>query len=326
MKNEGASSSDVPEPVLKTDFAWLGERYQGKVRDSYRSGAIRVLIATDRLSAFDRQITSVPGKGQVLTSMAQFWFSQTGHIVENHVIAVPDPSVMVVRNVEIIPIEVVVRGYLAGSAWRDYKEGRAISGVVLPAGLQEFEQLASPIITPSTKEVVGSHDLPISEAEVVARGLATGPIWEQVRSAALALFDFASKHVAKRGLLLADTKYEFGLLGDRVVLADEVHTLDCSRFWVAASYHERVRSGLAPEMLDKEPVRRWLMAQGFSGEGEVPQVPDQYRMELREYYKASAERITGEPMVFDDREPISRISDALKRFFSENGYPEILRP
>jgi len=316
MQDEKGKQGVLPPSLEATHFTWLGQRYQGKVRDSYTRGNQRILIATDRLSAFDRGICAVPGKGQVLTQMARYWFEQTGHIVRNHVIAVPDPTVMVVHEVSIIPIEVVVRGYLAGSAWRDYQAGRSISGVRLPSGLREFEQLARPIVTPSTKEAVGSHDMPISEADLLTRGLVAESVWSTVRETALNLFEFATKELAARGLLLADTKYEFGMLGDSVVLADEIHTLDCSRFWLRETYEQSLRKGSAPEMLDKEPIRRWLMQQGFSGEGEIPRVSDDYRMELREYYRASAERITGQTFHLDQEDPTGRIEANLRAFLA----------
>jgi phosphoribosylaminoimidazole-succinocarboxamide synthase len=314
MQSGSVSSQSLPASLETTEFSWLGSRYQGKVRDSYTRGDRRILIATDRLSAFDRGICSVPGKGQVLTQMARYWFERTAHISKNHVIAVPDPAVMVVHEVEIIPIEVVVRGYLAGSAWRDYSANRPVSGVTLPPDLREFAQLKSPIITPSTKEAVGSHDMPISEAEIVARGVVPASVWDRVRTTALELFNFATKELAERGLLLADTKYEFGLLGDSLVLADEIHTLDCSRFWIRDSYEVALRERKAPDMLDKEPIRRWLMQQGFSGEGAVPQVSDEYRLELREYYRASAARVTGQQLQLDDKPPVERIETNLRRF------------
>lgn len=298
-----------------THFSWLGERYEGKVRDCYVREGQRVLIATDRLSAFDRVLTTVPGKGQVLTQMAKYWFDKTGSIVANHVIAAPDPCVMVVREVSIIPIEVVVRGFLAGSAWRDYKAGHPVSGIVLPPGLREFDQLEEPIVTPATKAAVGAHDLPISERELLDRRLVSESVWSQVREIALALFECGRQEVERRGLLFVDTKYEFGMLDGTVVLADEIHTLDSSRFWVKDSYESQRQKGEAPEMLDKEPIRRWLMERGFMGEGMPPEITDSYRMELREYYRASASRITGEQIVLDDSEPVTRVEANLRRYF-----------
>lgn len=308
-------SSMIPTPLQDTNFTWLGERYVGKVRDSYVRDRTRVLIATDRLSAFDRVITTVPGKGQVLTRLAKFWFDRCASVVENHVIDVPDPCVMIGREVSIIPVEVVVRGYVAGSAWRDYVAGNLVSGVKLPPGLREFDRLAQPILTPSTKEAFGKHDMPISEAEIVSRGIVTGPLWERIRETALRLFEVATKELEARGLLFADTKYEFGLLDGRLVLADEIHTLDSSRFWVAASYEEKLQRGEAPEMLDKEPIRRWLMERNFKGDGPLPVIPDEYRMELVRHYTESFKMITGIECAIDTSEPLARIERNLRSYF-----------
>ncbi len=306
---------DMPAALQETDYGWLGSLYRGKVRDSYIRGDERVLIATDRLSAFDRIISSVPGKGQILTSMAAYWFKRVGDVIDNHLVAIPDPAVMIVKEVSIIPVEVVVRGYLAGSAWRDYEAGRLVSGHRLPAGLAQFHRFPDPLITPFTKEAVGQHDQPISEAEVLARGLVSRDHWEEIKSAALRLFEIGTQEVAKRGLLFADTKYEFGILDGRVVLADEIHTLDSSRFWVAETYHSNLSRGEPPEMLDKEPIRRWLIERGFMGEGELPEIDDAYRLSLREHYLKSASRITGESYNLDDSDPVARISRNLKSFY-----------
>jgi len=306
--------SSMPRPLQETDFPWLGERYSGKVRDSYVRDGKRILIATDRLSAFDRVITTVPGKGQVLTQLAKYWFDRCASVVENHVLAVPDPCVMVGREVSIIPVEVVVRGYVAGSAWRDYRAGRAVSGVTLPAGLHEFERLPQPILTPSTKEVLGKHDVPISEQEIVSRGIVNASLWDRIRETALKLFGLGTRELEGRGLLFADTKYEFGVLDGRLVLADEIHTLDSSRFWVSSTYEERLRNGESPEMLDKEPIRRWLTERNFTGEGAIPVIPDDYREELTRHYLKSFKLITGVECVIDSSDPVARIERNLRDY------------
>jgi phosphoribosylaminoimidazole-succinocarboxamide synthase len=304
-----------PAALARADVRWLGNRYEGKVRDTYQREELRILIATDRLSAFDRVVTTVPGKGQILTQMASYWFNRTSHIVQNHVVAVPDPCVMVGREVSIIPIEVIVRGFLAGSAWRNYASGEQTSGVEFPPGMREFERLRTPVVTPSTKEALGKHDQPISEFEIVRRGIVSAGIWEEVRSKALELFAFASREVSARGLLFVDTKYEFGLLDGKVILADEIHTLDSSRFWLEDSYERNVASGEAPEMLDKEPIRRWLVAQGFAGDGVVPAISERYREELTQHYVRSCERITGVPCRLNVEDPNSRIERNLREYF-----------
>jgi phosphoribosylaminoimidazole-succinocarboxamide synthase len=304
----------MPPALSETNYSWLGDVYRGKVRDSYLAGGKRVLIATDRLSAFDRVISTVPGKGQVLTKMAAYWFGRTKEIVANHLLGIPDPNVMVVKDVSIVPVEVIVRGYLAGSAWRDYEAGRLVSGHRLATGMSQFEQFPRPLVTPCTKEAVGHHDMPISESELLARGLVSREHWEEIRTTALKLFELGSREVASRGLLFADTKYEFGLLDGKLVLADEIHTLDSSRFWVKDSYEQNLSKGEPPEMLDKEPIRRWLIERGFMGEGQPPVIDDTYRLALREHYMQSAERITGEVCTLDDSEPVTRIAQNVRDF------------
>jgi phosphoribosylaminoimidazole-succinocarboxamide synthase len=307
----------LPSAIEKTEFTWLGEKYTGKVRDVYSRGDTKVLIATDRLSAYDRLLTTVPVKGEVLTQLAGFWFQKVAHIVSHHVVAIPDPNIMIATSVDIIPVEVVVRGYLAGGGWREYSATGQVSGVVLPGGLHEFQKLDSPIVTPSTKEAVGNHDLPISEEDIVRRGIVSEAIWSKVRTLALALFDLGSKEVASRGLLLVDTKYEFGVKDGEVILADEIHTLDSSRFWVASSYEEYRAGGKQPEMLDKEPVRRWLAERGFMGEGPIPEITDQERGVWMEHYLKSFELITGNRLVpAPERDPLKRMDCNLRAFFN----------
>ncbi len=305
----------LPPSLEYTDFAWLGPRYQGKVRDTYQRGDSRILVATDRLSAFDRVVATVPGKGQILTRMAHYWFERTRHITPNHVIAVPDPCVMIGHEVSIIPVEVIVRGFLAGSAWRDYQAGKQTSGVRFPSGMREFEELREPVVTPSTKEVMGKHDQPIAESEIVRQGIVSAEVWDEVRSKALQLFGLAARELSARGLMFVDTKYEFGLLDGAVILADEIHTLDSSRFWLADSYERNIASGIAPEMLDKEPIRRWLISQGFSGEGKVPDISEGYRNELTRHYVRSCERITGQACALNFDDPKVRIDRNLRGHF-----------
>lgn len=298
--------------LTDTDFTFLGEKYSGKVRDCYGRGNERILITSDRLSCFDVVVASIPFKGQVLTELAGYWFERTKHIVANHVIDIPDPNVIIGRNCQILPIEVVVRQYLAGSAGRDYEAGRAISGIKLPPGLKAHQRLPELIVTPSTKAPRGDHDLPISAAEIVSRGIISAARWDEIRSAALALFSFAAKEVESRGLLMVDTKYEFGLIGDELVLADEVHTLDCSRFWIASSYPERFASGETPEMLDKEPIRQWLLNQGYSGNGPIPEFTSERRVEIARHYLDSFRLITGKELEPQAGDPRLRIEQRLR--------------
>ena len=303
----------LPFVLDKTDFSKYGERYEGKVRDTYRANGKRLLVTTDRLSCFDVVVTSVPFKGLVLTQLAAYWFKQTEKIIANHIISIPDPNVMLVRDCQIVPIEVVVRGYLAGSAWRDYEAGQPVSGIKLPAGLKQYDKLPSVMLTPSTKAPRGEHDEPISEVEILKRNIISPEKWEKIRTVALKLFECGSHMAEQRGLLLADTKYELGFIGDELILADEIHTLDSSRFWVASSYRERIASGQTPEMLDKQPTREWLLSQGYRGNGPIPDFSVEHRVALAQHYVSCFERITGQSLQLNVGPVTERIAAALAR-------------
>jgi len=306
MLNDALIRSQLPLVLQQSNFTFLAQPYIGKVRDSYLKGDTRYLITSDRLSCFDVVVTTVPFKGQVLNFLAEHWFKLSNDLVENHVIDIPDPNVMVVQDVNILPIEVVVRGYLSGSAWRDYAAGKAISGIRLPQGMKNSQKLERPLLTPSIKAPKGEHDEPISEEEIIKSGKVEPKIWEEVRQKAFALFELGTKEAAKQGLILVDTKYEFGLRNGRVILADEIHTLDSSRFWIAKSYPERFAKGEVPEMLDKEPIRQWLISKGFMGSGPIPEFTDDHRVELAKHYLNSARLVTG-------REVDAQVGDVLKR-------------
>ncbi|MCO6431539.1 MAG: phosphoribosylaminoimidazolesuccinocarboxamide synthase [Deltaproteobacteria bacterium] len=297
MLSDEQISAQLPHVLNVTKYDFLGQRHQGKVRDSYTRGKIRILIATDRLSCFDRVVTTVPFKGEVLNTLAVHWFTLSKDIIENHILDIPDPNVIVANECAIIPIEVVVRAYLAGSAWRDYSSGRAVSGIVLPPGLRKHGKLPQPLLTPSTKAEIGKHDEPIGEQEILARGLVSALLWGQIRDTALALFGLGQKEAAKNGLILVDTKYEFGMYEGRLVLADEIHTLDSSRYWVADTYTEKLADNETPEMLDKEPTRQWLLEQGFKGDGPIPTFTDEHRIDIARHYISAFERIAGRPFV-----------------------------
>lgn len=309
-----ALHSQLANVLERTNFDFLGSRYEGKVRDCYVKDSVRFLIASDRLSCFDRVVTSIPCKGEVLTRMAQHWFALSHDILPNHIIDVPDPNVMVVQECEIFPIEVVVRAYLTGSAWRDYSAGKAISGIKLASGMKASQKLETPIITPSTKAAKGSHDEPISEAEILARGLVAPRLWQQACEAAHALFALGVTEAAKQGLLLVDTKYEFGIKEGKLILADEIHTLDSSRYWIAQSWAERFAKGETPEMLDKEPVRQWLLERGFKGDGEIPFFSDDHRVEIAEHYIKSYQKVTGCDFEIEVEPVAARVEKALRRF------------
>jgi phosphoribosylaminoimidazole-succinocarboxamide synthase len=282
----------------------LSGRRVGKVRVSYDlPDGRRLFVTTDRLSAFDRLIASVPHKGQVLNQLSAWWFEQTADIVANHAIAVPDPNVLIARSATPLPVEVVVRGYITGvtdtALWTRYAQGeRTVYGHRLPDGLHKNERLAHPIITPTTKGESGEHDVPLSCADVVERGLVDAALWDRVTDAALTLFDVGSTIGDRAGLILDDTKYEFGLAADgELLLIDEVHTPDSSRWWVAGSYRERLVRGDEPESLDKEVVRRALAEAGYSGDGAVPALDADVWRATSDRYIDAYERLTGHDFV-----------------------------
>ncbi len=270
---------------------------RGKVRDSFELGERLLIVTTDRISAFDRVLTTIPFKGEVLNRLSVHWFNATRDLFPNHLIEQASPRSMLVAKGEVIPIEVVVRGYLTGSAWRDYENGRAVSGVSLPAGMRVNERFPEPLLTPSTKEEQGRHDEPISREEILRRGIVRAERWAEIERAARALFRRGRELSAARGLILVDTKYEFALSEGQLMVVDEMHTPDSSRFWLADSYDELFRAGKDQRKIDKEYLRQWLMERGFSGEGEPPAIPDEVRAEVAWRYIQAYQLITGEEFV-----------------------------
>lgn len=293
------------DPFLDLDLP-LPDRRDGKVRVSFAlpadaGGGRRLFVTTDRLSAFDRVIAGVPYKGQVLNQLAAWWFAQTVDIVPNHVLEIPDPNVLVARSAHPLPVEVVVRGYITGvtstSLWQQYADGaRTIYGHPFPDGLRKNTALPYALVTPTTKAEHGGHDEPITVAEVVEHGLVEPKMWGQTVEAALQLFRRGQQVAAEAGLILADTKYEFGIdEHGSLLLIDEMHTPDSSRYWVADSYHQRLTAGEEPESLDKEVVRRALLATGYRGDGEPPALPDEVWQQTSARYIDAYERLTGTP-------------------------------
>ncbi len=279
-------ATDVPElPVTR-----------GKVRDVYDLGDRLLLVATDRLSAFDRVLGRVPYRGQILNRLSAWWFAATRDLIENHLIAVPDPNLSLVEKARPLPVEVVVRGYITGttktSLWKLYQAGeRRPYGVPLPEGLRKNDPLPEPILTPTTKATgPGGRDERLTREEILARGLVPQALWERIEAAALALFRRGQALAERAGFLLVDTKYEFGLVGDRLILIDELHTPDSSRYWSRASY----RRG-EPEHFDKEYLRLWYAERGFTGEGTPPPLPPELAAELAWRYARVFEGLTGEP-------------------------------
>ncbi len=303
--------------LVETHLDALGTRYRGKVRDTYRTGDGRlILVTTDRISAFDHILPRpIPFKGQVLNQLAAHFFHATHDIVPNHVLSVPDPNVTVALVCEPIPIEFVVRGYLAGHAWRVYQTGgRELCGVALPDGLRQNRRLPHPMLTPATKAAEG-HDEDVSRGGILDLGLMDAATFDRIADFALRLFERGTELAAVRGLILVDTKYEFGFdrQGD-IVLIDEVHTPDSSRYFYAEGYDERLARDEPQRQLSKEFVREWLMEQGFQGkEGQtMPDLPDDFRVLAAKRYIELFETVTGESFEPDaHRDPEARIRAAL---------------
>jgi len=284
----------------------LPNRYNGKVRENYDlPDGSRIIIATDRLSAFDVILTAIPFKGQVLTQTARYWFEETADICPNHVLSYPDPNVVIGTRLDILPVEIVVRGYLAGttstSILTKYRKGeRQMYGITLPDALKDNEKLPVPIITPTSKAFDGGHDEPLSGEEILAQGLLTAEQWETVSRYALALFARGQARAAERGLILVDTKYEFGTDKDgRIVLADEIHTPDSSRYWIADSYAESFATGGRPVSFDKDFVRAWVTERCDPYKDPIPEIPRDLVEQTSKVYIQAFEQITGKTFVPD---------------------------
>ncbi|MFT4070600.1 MAG: phosphoribosylaminoimidazolesuccinocarboxamide synthase [Dysgonamonadaceae bacterium] len=292
--------------LIKTDYSFQGQThvYHGKVRDVYSIGADElVMIATDRISAFDVILPQgIPYKGQVLNQIAAKFLDATSDIVPNWKTATPDPMVTVGIRCETYKVEMIVRGYLTGSAWREYQTGaRTLCGITLPEGMKENQKFASPILTPTTKADEG-HDENISREEIIAQGLVPKDEYEKIEKYALALFQRGTEMAAERGLILVDTKYEFGKHNGEIYLIDEIHTPDSSRYFYADTYQELFEKGAEQKQLSKEFVRKWLMDHHFQGkEGEVvPEMAEEFCISVSERYIELYEHIVGEKFVKAD--------------------------
>jgi len=307
----------LPNCLVETDFRALGEKYEGKVRDNYSRGGRRFIVVTDRISAFDRVLGTVPFKGQVLNRLAAWWFRHTDDAAPNHMLSVPDPNVLECVECRPVLVEMVVRAYATGttstSLWTHYERGaRVFCGHRLPDGLKKHQKLPEPIVTPTTKAPKGEHDVSGSRDEILATGKVTAADFDEAAAIAMRLFAAGQKICAARGLILVDTKYEFGRTSDgKLVVIDEIHTPDSSRFWKAATYDERFQAGQDPDPLDKDFVRRWYISQGYKGDGDPPAMPDDIRVGAAERYIAAYEQITGEPFVPNTDPPLPRIAKNL---------------
>lgn len=312
--------------LVRTDFNFSGQTnvYHGKVRDVYSIGEdLLVMIASDRISAFDVVLPQgIPYKGQVLNQIAAKFLDATADIVPNWKQATPDPMVTVGLRCEQYKVEMVIRGYLTGSAWREYKAGaRTLCGVALPDGMKENEKFPSPIITPTTKEDVG-HDENISKEEIIAQGLVSKEEYEQLEKYTYALFQRGTEMAAQKNLILVDTKYEFGKNDGKIYLIDEIHTPDSSRYFYADTYRELFEKGEEQRQLSKEFVRKWLMDNGFQGKDgqQVPEMTEEYCNSVSERYIELYEKIVGEKFVKADASSVSeRIENNIKEYLKTRG-------
>ncbi|WP_445501740.1 phosphoribosylaminoimidazolesuccinocarboxamide synthase [Microvirga sp. G4-2] len=304
----------------------LPNHYRGKVRDNYDlPDGRRIIIASDRISAFDINLASIPLKGQVLTQTARFWFEKTADICPNHIIEYPDPNVALCKKLTILPVEIVVRDYLAGTTGTSilslYKQGqREMYGIRLPDGMRDNQKLPQTIITPTTKAFHGGHDEPLTASEIVERNLLSAEQWKTVSDYALALFAKGREAAAARGLILVDTKYEFGIdEAGQIMIADEIHTPDSSRYWFAGSYPQRFEAGERPESFDKDFVRSWVVARCDPYKDPIPEIPADVILETSRVYIDAYERITGQTFALPDvNVPVlERIRKNLARYFSK---------
>jgi phosphoribosylaminoimidazole-succinocarboxamide synthase len=302
----------------------LPNHYRGKVRDNYDlPDGRRIIIASDRISAFDQNLAAIPLKGQVLTQTAKFWFEATADICPNHVIEYPDPNVLVGRRLTILPVEIVVRDYLAGTTGTSilslYKAGqREMYGIRLPDGMRDNERLPQTIITPTSKAFHGGHDEPLTPAEIVGQGLLSQEQWRTVSDYALALFAKGREMARERGLILVDTKYEFGIdESGKIMIADEIHTPDSSRYWFLESYQQRFEAGERPESFDKDFIRTWVVARCDPYKDEIPDIPQDVVLETSRVYIDAFERITGQTFALPPKDVpvLERVRRNLKAYF-----------
>ena len=315
--------SRLHDVLVDAEFPELPNFGRGKVRDHYDlPDGRRIIITTDRQSAFDQVLTAVPFKGQVLTAAARFWFDATADIIDNHVIEYPDANAVVVRKLDMLPIEVIVRDYLTGSTstsiWSLYKVGnRKPYGFPMPDGMKKNQKLSQTIVTPTTKGAMGEHDHPISGPDIVSRGLLSATQWAEVEHAALALFQRGKDIAAKHGLILVDTKYEFGYdENGKLYIADEIHTPDSSRYWIADSYPRLFNEGNEPDSLDKEFLRLWIAERCDPYKEPIPEIPDETLVDFSARYISLYEQVSGKTFeISTNGEPVrDRVRRNLKKF------------
>jgi phosphoribosylaminoimidazole-succinocarboxamide synthase len=318
MPEQAQLMAAIPTALGKVELDGFGPREEGKVRDIYRRNGERILITTDRVSAFDRVLGLIPYKGQVLNQLSAWWFDTLADVVGNHKIAVPDPNVMVVREADPLPVEVIVRGYITGvtktSLWTLYANGeRTPYGIPLPDGLAKDDPLPTPIITPTTKAERGQHDQRLTRQEIIDQEIVPPALWEEVEAVALAIFARGQEVARQAGLILVDTKYEFGLVDGALTLIDEVHTPDSSRYWVADKY-----AAGETENFDKEFLRQWYAQQGYRGDGTPPTMPPAFVAQVAERYVSAFERLTGRTFTPGEQPAAERIRRNLAQYAATN--------
>ena len=316
MISEERIRAELDNTLEKVDFEGIPDFEHGKVRDWLKLEGKRILVVTDRISAFDCILGTIPFKGQVLNQIAAFWFDKSKDIVPNHVIETPDPSVMIVHECEQLPLEFIVRGYITGvtktSAWYNYEKGvRNFCGNMLPEGLKKDQKFDTPIVTPTTKHEV--HDRNVSREEAIGEGLIDGETFDAASELCLKLYNRAVEFAATRGLIFVDTKYEIGRLNGELVVSDEVNTPDSSRYWFTDTYEKLFASGQPQRKLDKEYVREWLAAQGFRGDGTPPPLSDEVRIEAAKRYIQAYELVTGQEFIVSDEPVAERVKNALSK-------------
>lgn len=317
MITEDVIRAQLDRTLDRTDFDELGEKYEGKVRDCYVRDGRRTIVVTDRLSAFDVVLGTIPFKGQVLNQMAAYWFEATRHLAPNHVLSVPDPQVMVAQECKLLPVEFVMRAFLTGvtstSIWSHYQSGaRRFCGHDLPDGMRKNQRLERAILTPSTKAEKGEHDRSVSREEILEMGLLSAAEFDEAAAMCARVFAFGQEEALRRGLILVDTKYEIGRRPDGTLcFIDEIHTPDSSRYWYADDYQARFDAGQEPRGLDKEYVRRTLAERGYRGEGPPPALDADVRVEAARRYIQVCELITGRPFTPDTNDPRVRIRQRL---------------
>ncbi len=305
----------LPNAISETNFK-IGTKYKGKVRDVYDLNDKLLIITTDRISAFDKVLGVVPFKGEILNNLSLFWFDKTKDIIQNHIIKKIHPNAVLVKKCRVIPIEIIVRGYLTGGGWREYQETGKISGIELPKNLKKDCKFETPIITPTTKAKEG-HDMPISIKEIIEQNIVSKKLMEEIEYYALKIFKRGEEIANKNNMILVDTKYEFGLTeDDKLMLIDEIHTSDSSRYWYKDSYEILFNEGKEQRMLDKEYLRQFLIKEkNYKGDGEPPEIPIEIITGIFERYLIAYETITGEKYNIEIKESNKTLNEEINKLF-----------